>query len=134
MNFHAGGFTIGSATDDSRWASAVLEVADTVVVSVQYRLAPEYPFPTAIEDGADALLYLFQNAERLNLDADRVGLSGFSSGGSMAFTVWLRFRAELEMRIRGSSHVAICSEDDHRAAMIVSWYPSVDFATHTRTG
>ena len=134
LNFHAGGFTIGSATDDSRWASAVVEVADTVVVSVQYRLAPEYPFPTAIEDGVDALFYLFQNAERFNLDADRFGLSGFSSGGSMAFTVWLRFRAEIEKRIQDGRNVADCSNDYHRAAIIVSWYPSVDFATHTRTG
>lgn len=40
INFHAGGFTIGSASDDSRWATAVVEIAHAVVVSVQYRLAP----------------------------------------------------------------------------------------------
>ncbi|KAF3483993.1 lipase [Arthroderma uncinatum] len=90
VNFHGGGFCIGKATDDARWARAVVEGADTVVVSVGYRLAPEDPFPAAVDDGVRALQYLEDNAEELGLDVSRVSISGFSSGGNLAFTVPLR--------------------------------------------
>lgn len=90
VNFHGGGFCIGTATDDARWARAVVEGADSVVVSVEYRLAPEAPFPAAVDDGVRALQYLEDHAAELALDVSRVSLSGFSSGGNLAFTVPLR--------------------------------------------
>ncbi|KAM5449944.1 hypothetical protein MaudCBS49596_004707 [Microsporum audouinii] len=90
VNFHGGGFCIGKATDDARWARAVVESAEMVVVSVGYRLAPEAPFPAAVDDGVRALQYLEDRAEELALDVSRVSLSGFSSGGNLAFTVPLR--------------------------------------------
>ncbi|EFQ99864.1 hypothetical protein MGYG_02876 [Nannizzia gypsea CBS 118893] len=90
VNFHGGGFCIGRATDDARWARAVVEGADSVVVSVEYRLAPEAPFPAAVDDGVRALQYLEDWADELALDVSRVSLSGFSSGGNLAFTVPLR--------------------------------------------
>ena len=55
LNFHGEGFTIGAPNNDARWASAVIE-AGAVMISVDYRLAPEYPHPIGIEDGVDALL------------------------------------------------------------------------------
>lgn len=51
INFHGGGFTLGSADDDARWCGTVVDECHAVVVSVDYRLAPEHPFPTAVEDG-----------------------------------------------------------------------------------
>jgi len=96
VNFHGGGFTLGTATDDARWAAAVIGQADAVVASVDYRLAPEYSFPTAVEDGVDAVLYVARNAEELWIDADKIAVSGFSAGGNMAFTVPLRLQEELD--------------------------------------
>ncbi|KAF5358604.1 hypothetical protein D9758_007696 [Tetrapyrgos nigripes] len=98
INFHGGGFTIGKATDDARWARAVVEYTEAVVVSVDYRLAPEHPFPTAIEDGVDAALYLIEHAEELRLDRDRIAFSGFSAGGNMAFSVPIRLKEEYRLR------------------------------------
>lgn len=95
INFHGGGFVLGTATDDARWAHTVVEQVGAVVVSVAYRLAPECPFPTAVEDGADAVLYLAQHADELFLDSSRFALSGFSSGGNMSFTVPLCLQGEL---------------------------------------
>lgn len=95
INFHGGGFVLGTAHDDARWSNIVVEEVGAVVVSVAYRLAPEYPFPTAVEDGADAILWLAQNAEELMLDPDRFAVSGFSSGGNMSFTVPLCLQGEL---------------------------------------
>ncbi|KAF1953549.1 alpha/beta-hydrolase [Byssothecium circinans] len=95
INFHGGGFCLGTATDDARWAGVVVDQVGAVVVSVAYRLAPEFPFPTAVEDGADAILYLAQHADELCLDASRFAISGFSSGGNMSFTVPLCLQGEL---------------------------------------
>ena len=87
VNFHGGGFTLGTGTDDARWASTVIHQVDAVFVSVEYRLAPEYPFSVGVEDGTDALMYLASHAEELRLDPHRMALSGFSAGGNFAFTV-----------------------------------------------
>ena len=87
VNFHGGGFTLGTGTDDARWAATVIQEVDAVLVSVEYRLAPEYPFSVGVEDGTDALIYLASHAEELHLDAQRMALSGFSAGGNFAFTV-----------------------------------------------
>jgi len=96
VNFHGGGFTLGKATDDARWAAAVTEQAGAIVASVDYRLAPEYHFPTAVEDGVDAVLYVARHAEELWIDVDKIAISGFSAGGNMAFTVPLRLQEELD--------------------------------------
>ena len=56
-------------------------------VSVDYRLAPEYPFSVGVEDSADAVVYLAAHAEELRLDPHRVALSGFSAGGNFALAV-----------------------------------------------
>ncbi|KAF2852785.1 esteras-like protein [Plenodomus tracheiphilus IPT5] len=95
VNFHGGGFVLGTARDDARWCGIVVEQVGAVVVSVDYRLAPENPFPTAVEDGADALLWLAEHAEEFLLDPDRFAISGFSSGGNMSFTVPLCLQGEL---------------------------------------
>jgi acetyl esterase/lipase len=87
VNFHGGGFTLGTGTDDARWASTVIKEVDAVLVSVEYRLAPEYPFSVGVEDGTDALIYLASHAEELRLDPHCMALSGFSAGGNFAFTV-----------------------------------------------
>ncbi|KAI5244010.1 alpha/beta-hydrolase [Aureobasidium subglaciale] len=90
INFHGGGFTLGSPSDDARWCGTVVDECGAVVVSVDYRLAPENPFPTAVEDGVDAVLYMANNANELGIDERKIALSGFSSGANMAFTVPLR--------------------------------------------
>jgi putative ergosteryl-3beta-O-L-aspartate hydrolase len=96
VNFHGGGFTLGKATDDSYWAKCVLKETDAVFVSVEYRLAPEHPFPAAVDDGVEALLYLASHAGELGIDASRIALTGFSSGGNLAITVPLRLQSRLK--------------------------------------
>jgi len=145
VNFHGGGFTIGKAEDDARWAAAVVDQVGAVVVSVQYRLAPEYPFPTAVEDGADAVLYIIDHAEKLGIDANKIGISGFSAGGNMAFTVPLRLQQEFKRRESRYDEGKIALKGDDvkvedsrgsvkkgRLALIMAWYPAVDY-TKTRT-
>ena len=92
VNFHGGGFCLGHATDDRYWGRVVVQQADAVFVSVNYRRAPEHPFPTPIDDGVDALLYLCKHADALGLDTRRTALSGFSAGANLAFAAPLRLK------------------------------------------
>ncbi|KAI0910819.1 Alpha/Beta hydrolase protein [Ustulina deusta] len=89
INFHGGGFILGQGTDDSRWANILVSSLDAVVFSVNYRLAPSYPFPTPVEDCVDAILQICRLAERYNIDTDRIILSGFSAGGNLATSSWI---------------------------------------------
>lgn len=118
INFHGGGFTIGRTSDDARWAAMVVREVSAVVVGVAYRLAPEHPFPTAVEDGVCALLHLSTNAETLGIDANRMSLSGFSAGGNLAFTVPLR----LQMHLRALQDVPPLPQ----IVSIIAWYPNLD--------
>ena len=89
VNFHGGGWIFGSPQMDSRWASRVVQTG-AVVVSVGYRLAPEHPFPTPLEDCVDAIKWVYQHADRYNLDTSRIVLSGFSAGGNMVFAAAIK--------------------------------------------
>jgi acetyl esterase/lipase len=127
INFHGGGFTIGHAVDDARWFRHVLQAyPDAVVVSVGYRLAPEYPFPTAIEDGVDAVLWLCDHAEQHNLDPTRFVISGASAGGNLAMTVPLMLYNHRVKQAQSSGQ-----HPQTRLAGIIGFYPPTDW-TRTR--
>jgi acetyl esterase/lipase len=96
INFHGGGFTIGHARDDARWVTAVTSQTSAVVVSVNYRLAPKYPFPIGIEDCVSAVLWLWKHADEFNLDISRTAFSGFSAGANLTYTVSIRLHKELD--------------------------------------
>jgi acetyl esterase/lipase len=125
IDFHGGGFTIGSPGQDARFARVVLEQCRAVFVSVEYRLAPEYPFPTAVEDGADALLHVISHADELLVDPMRLATSGFSAGGNLAFASLLRLQQHLRSAASGSSSSAL---PEHRFLAVASWYPVLDYS------
>ena len=113
---------MGRTSDDARWAAMVVREVSAVVVSVAYRLAPEHPFPTAVEDGVCALLHLSGNAETLGIDAGKMCLSGFSAGGNLAFTVPLRLQAHLRTLAQEQEQ----EQDLPHIVSIIAWYPSLD--------
>ncbi|KAI9838071.1 MAG: hypothetical protein M1819_006226 [Sarea resinae] len=132
VNFHGGGFTIGTATDDARFAHRIINDVPAVFVSVEYRLAPEYPFPTAVEDGVDAILYLVDHADELGIDPMNIALTGFSAGGNLAFTVPLKLHDRTLISRHSVDLGAVNSGSqgwDIKA--IVAWYPATD-CTKTR--
>jgi len=92
VNFHGGGFVLGDATDDRYWARVVTTKAPVVFVSVNYRRAPEHPFPVPVDDCVEALLFLSSHAHELHLDPMRIAMSGFSAGANLAFSVPLRLK------------------------------------------
>ncbi|KAJ5167735.1 uncharacterized protein N7482_003329 [Penicillium canariense] len=133
VNFHGGGFTLGSATDDGRWAAAVVEHVGAVVASVSYRRAPEHPFPAAVDDGVEALLFLAAHAAELALDVSRVALSGFSAGGNLAVTVPLRLRGRISTEVNEhfgraeSTQRLVDQTSDLNIVALFCWYPILDF-------
>lgn len=84
LYFHGGGFTIGSIASHDILCRQLCHLAGCAVVSVNYRLAPEYKFPTASNDAWDALQWLASHAKSLQLDPLRMAVGGDSAGGTLA--------------------------------------------------
>jgi acetyl esterase len=84
LTIHGGGFIIGSVESEHAGSAMMALQTGSVVVSVEYRLAPEHPFPAGLHDCYAALLYLQANAEELGVDLERLALSGVSAGGGLA--------------------------------------------------
>lgn len=91
--FHGGGWILGQGTDNARWAGAVMASLDAVVFTVNYRLAPNYPYPTPLEDCADAVCQIVRRAAEFGIDPARVILSGFSAGATNTLAAWIALTA-----------------------------------------
>jgi len=92
INFHGGGFVLGDASDDRYWARVAMERTNAIFVSVNYRRAPEHPFPVPVDDCAESILYVAEHATGLNIDPENIALSGFSAGANLAFAAPLRIQ------------------------------------------
>lgn len=82
--YHGGGFTVGSVATHDALCRMFAHEAHCAVLSVDYRLAPEHRFPTAVNDADDALAWLHARATGLGLDPARLAVGGDSAGGTLA--------------------------------------------------
>lgn len=82
--FHGGGFVIGSIATHDRLCRQLSHHAHCAVLSVDYRLAPEHKFPTAVEDAWDVIQWLVRHGADHHMDATRMALGGDSAGGTLA--------------------------------------------------
>lgn len=99
--FHGGGFVVGSLASGDPTCRALCHGASCVVVSVEYRLAPEHKFPAATDDCLAATRWLAAHAAELNADPARLAVAGESSGGNLAAVTALRLRDEGGPALRG---------------------------------
>lgn len=90
--FHGGGFTIGSLHSHDAVCRYLSKEANCLVLSVDYRLAPEHKYPAAVEDAWAATCWAVNNAKSLGGDPDRVAVGGDSAGGNLAAVVCLMAR------------------------------------------
>ncbi len=81
---HGGGMLIGSAMQDDGFCADTARTLGIVVISTDYRLAPEFPFPAALDDCYAAWTWVQASAQRLNIDKTRVAIGGQSAGGGLA--------------------------------------------------
>jgi acetyl esterase/lipase len=89
---HGGGMVIGNRFMDDARLGAWCRLLSCVCVSVEYRLAPEAPYPAAIDDCDQGLSYIVDHAAELRLDPHRIGVGGRSAGGGLAAALALRWR------------------------------------------
>ena len=84
LYFHGGGFTIGSVASHDVLCRELSRLSGCAVVSLDYRLAPEHRFPTAVNDAWDAMQWLASRGARLGIDTSRMAVGGDSAGGTLA--------------------------------------------------
>jgi acetyl esterase len=84
FEIHGGGFMMGDIAMMDPWCQRVAAEIDAVVVSVEYRLAPEHPFPAGVEDCYAALVWTATEAKQLGIDPERIAIAGQSAGGGLA--------------------------------------------------
>lgn len=92
--YHGGGFVLGSIATQEVLGQLIAADTGSVVASVDYRLAPENPYPAAVEDGVTAYLWLRENAAAFGSASDRVALWGESAGGTVAAATALMARQQ----------------------------------------
>jgi acetyl esterase/lipase len=90
--YHGGGFVVGGLLSHDRDCRALANRGECQVIAVDYRLAPEHPFPAAAEDAVAALEYIVANAGELDVDVDHLAVGGDSAGGNLAAVAALHAR------------------------------------------
>ena len=113
--FHGGGWVIGDLDSHDVVCRKLTDEGQLMVISVDYRLAPEHKFPAAVDDAIAATNWIADNAKQLGIDAERLTVGGDSAGGNLAAVV------------------AIAARDGNGPAIAgqVLIYPAIDFAmTH----
>ncbi|OTB09426.1 hypothetical protein M426DRAFT_79359 [Hypoxylon sp. CI-4A] len=86
FSLHSGGFCLGSPNDDDEWNERFANLHNVLVIALNYRKAPSYPFPTAPHDVEALLLSAFED-ESLPIDKERIALAGFSAGANLSLSV-----------------------------------------------
>jgi len=89
---HGGGFVMGDLDTEHPWAVRIADGSRAVVVSVDYRRAPEHRFPAALDDAYAALLWTAEHAAELDIAPDRIAVGGHAAGAGLAAAVALRSR------------------------------------------
>ncbi len=118
MFFHGGGFALGDLDTHDVTAREHAVGANSVVVSVDYRLAPEHPYPAAVEDAWAATSWVADNAGEFGADSARLAVAGDSAGGNLAAVM-----AQLARDARRSA------EGGPEVAFQLLWYPSTMWDT-----
>lgn len=102
VHVHGGGYVMGSPEGSDLTNIAICSRLGVVVLSVAYRLAPEHPIPAPLDDCYAGLAWMHENAERLGVDRNRIGIGGESAGGGLA--------AALAIRARDAGEYAVCHQ------------------------
>ncbi|MEC8554416.1 MAG: alpha/beta hydrolase [Planctomycetota bacterium] len=92
LYFHGGGWVIGNLNTHDALCRQLAHDSESIVIAVDYRLAPENPYPAAIDDVVDSFRFCSANAGNLGIDDKRLAVAGDSAGGNLAAAICLRAR------------------------------------------
>ncbi|MGE3962194.1 MAG: alpha/beta hydrolase [Dehalococcoidia bacterium] len=133
---HGGGMVGGTVAASDGYCAWIAEALGVLVASVEYRLAPEHPYPAPLDDCHAGIHWLFANAEELGVDRARIALGGGSAGAGLAAGLALRLRDEGELSLcyqhlvypmlddrneTASAHAILDSRVWNRTANSVGW-------------
>lgn len=94
VHYHGGGWVLMSPELYAAFCEEVVVQTGSILVSVNYRLAPEHPYPVPLEDCLTATRYFLKNARQYGVDENRIGVKGDSAGGNLAMAVALKLSKE----------------------------------------
>jgi acetyl esterase len=97
---HGGGFVMGDLETEHPWAVRVADGSSVVVISVDYRRAPEHLFPAALDDSYAVLAWVAEHADELGIDPERIAVGGHAAGAGLAAAVALQARDQHGPSIR----------------------------------
>ncbi|OMD35411.1 esterase [Paenibacillus borealis] len=89
FNMHGGGFVLGSADMEDVFCGMIAEYVGCVVVNIDYKLAPHYKFPAALNECYDVVKWIIDNHEQLHIQPDKIAIGGHSAGGNLAAAICL---------------------------------------------
>lgn len=128
LHVHGGGMVVGSPQFEAFESGRLARELDAVVVSPDYRLAPEYPFPAALDDCMATLKWMCDHADELHIDPDRIAVMGSSAGGGLSAAVAQRstdegigLRAQVLVYPMLDDRTAL--QDDHDGRGQFMWTP-----------
>jgi acetyl esterase/lipase len=127
-SIHGGGYILGSNAMDDIVFDRYCNEFGCVGVSVEYRLAPDTPYPGPLDDCDAGLRWTFAHADELGIDPARIGIMGVSAGGGLAAALALRARDEGEMQI--AFQLLQCPMIDDRQATASSQYDDLFIWSH----
>jgi acetyl esterase len=99
INIHGGGFILGRPEMDDAYLMNVAERANVKILNVEYSLAPQFPFPAAVNECYSAVKYAQDYSEKLGIDGDRIAIGGHSAGGNITAAICIKNAETKELRI-----------------------------------
>ncbi len=128
LYLHGGGMVMGSPRAEVRSAATLARGLAALVVSPDYRLAPEHRYPAALDDCMATLYWMRDNADELGIDPDRIAVTGSSAGGGLSAAVAQRAHDEgIRLRAQGLVYPMIDDRtvlrDDHGVRGRFMWTP-----------
>lgn len=120
--FHGGGFVLGDLDSGDTVAWGIAEHIGVVVISVDYRLAPEHPYPAGPEDCYAAVSYVAHNAQEFDIDVERMAIWGDSAGGNLTVAICMMARD------RGGPHIVA------QAPVYPALHDRPTYPSHTKYG
>ncbi len=115
--FHGGGWVIGDLDTHDVVCRQIAQLSGAVVISVDYRMAPEHKFPAAVDDAIAATAWICAQATSLRIDPQRVAVGGDSAGGNLATVVAIAARDQVGPKLAGQILI----------------YPSADMTAETES-
>ncbi|SFU76041.1 acetyl esterase [Clostridium sp. DSM 8431] len=124
---HGGGFCKGYSEADRAFAAMIAVETNTLILDIDYKLAPEYPFPAAFEEVYDVTKWAYENEDKLGIDKSKIVLCGSSAGGNLVVATAMEAvktkEFEIKLQILNYPALDLYTDPEEKAQGIKSYIP-----------